>query len=92
MDQDTAQIWALRAFEWLLGNDEIRSVFMGATGMDPDGLRAGAGEPHTWTAVMEFISMDDAWVLSFCEQSGLPPENFLQIQAALPGGEREHWT
>jgi hypothetical protein len=43
-------------------------------------------------AVLEFITMDDAWVMAFCDTIGLAYELPLQARYALPGAQNIHWT
>lgn len=92
MSENRSEIIALQALDWLIGNDELREVFMGSSGLDAESLKAGAGDSTLLVAVLDFIGMDDAWILGFCEYAGVPPENFRFIAQGLPGGEVVHWT
>jgi hypothetical protein len=38
--------------------------------------------------VLDFLLMDDAWVVAFCDAAGLPYEAPMRARAALPGGGR----
>ena len=71
MTPDRAETIALRALAWLVGNDELRTVFLGATGASPEDLRTRVGEPAFLAAVLSFLTMDDAWVIAFCDAEGL---------------------
>jgi len=42
--------------------------------------------------VLDFVMMDDAWVMAFCTGAGLAPEVPMQARAALPGGTQVNWT
>lgn len=90
--QDTAETLAIGALEWLVGNDDLLPVFLGASGAGIDDLKAGAGDPAFLGAVLDFILMDDAWVMAFCDTRAVPYERLMQARAALPGGEQMHWT
>lgn len=92
MTPDRAETIALRALAWLVSNDELLPVFLGATGADLAGLKAGADQPALQIAVLDFICMDDAWVRSFCTAADLPPDTPFQARQALPGGASVHWT
>jgi hypothetical protein len=90
--QDSAETVALRALAWLSEKDDLLQVFMGATGLGIADLRSRAGDPELQAAVLDFLLMDDAWVVSFCESCGLPPQAPAAARAALPGGAQMHWT
>jgi hypothetical protein len=36
--------------------------------------------------------MDDAWVVAFCDNEGIPYDRLMQARATLPGGQQVHWT
>lgn len=92
MNSEQAQVIGLQALSWLAGNDELCPVFLGATGGSVDDLRAGATDPAFLAAVLEFVTMDDAWVIEFCESIGLSYDKPLRARYALPGAESVHWT
>ena len=92
MDQEQAQVIALQALAWLVGNDELCPVFLGATGGSADDLRAKATDPAFLSSVLEFITMDDAWVVAFCDMVDLAYDKPLRARYALPGAEAVHWT
>ena len=67
-------------------------VFLGATGGSSDDLRAKATDPAFQAAVLEFITMDDAWVVAFCDTIDLAYDKPLRARYALPGAEQVNWT
>jgi hypothetical protein len=82
----------VQALGWLAGNDELLPVFLGSTGASLDDLRAGAGDPAFLGSVLDFVMMDDAWVVAFCDAAGIAYTVPMQARAALPGGAVTHWT
>ncbi len=92
MQQDQAETIALTALSWLVANDELLPVFLGATGAAADHLRARAGDPDFLGATLDFLLLDDAWVQDFAAEAGLPPESVARARGALPGGQTPHWT
>ena len=68
------------------------SCFLGATGVSEADLRARAAEPDFLASVMDFLLMDDAWVISCAQNFNWPPEHLAEIRAALPGGDLPNWT
>lgn len=92
MNADRAEIIALQALGWLVGNEELCPVFLGSTGGSEADLRARASDPDFLVSVLEFITMDDAWVIAFCDSVGLAYDLPLRARYALPGAEQVNWT
>ena len=62
------------------------------TGASEADLRAGAQDPEFLGSVLDFVMMDDAWVVAFCAEAGLENTAPMAARAALPGGAQVHWT
>ncbi|WP_050663257.1 DUF3572 domain-containing protein [Roseovarius tolerans] len=92
MQQESAETIALQALGWLAGNEELLPVFLGATGASEADLRARATEPEFLGSVLDFLMMDDAWVVAFCDGQGLSYETPMMARVALPGGAQMSWT
>ena len=92
ISQDAAETIGLQALAWLASQEELLPVFMGATGSSEDDMRTRAVEPEFLGSVLEFITMDDAWVMAFCTENDLSFDIPLQARWALPGGAPVHWT
>lgn len=92
MQSEHAQIIAIQALGWLAGNDELCPIFLGSTGGSVDDLREQASDPAFLASVLEFITMDDAWVIAFCDSAGLAYDQPLHARYALPGAENVQWT
>ncbi len=89
---DTAETFALRVLAWLVGNDELLPVFLGASGANEADLRARAAEPEFLGSVLDFLTMDDTWVVQCCDVLGVGYELPMQARQMLPGGDQVHWT
>jgi len=85
--QDSAETLGLRALSWLAGNEDLLPVFLGATGASLADMAARADEGAFLASVLDFLLMDDAWVIAFCDAEGLRYEAPLMARAWLPGGE-----
>ena len=92
MRQEQAEMIAIKALAWLAANDELMPVFLGSTGSNAEDLRAQADDPAFLVSVLEFLAMDDAWIVGFCDAESLPYEAPMQARQALPGGAEVHWT
>lgn len=92
MKSEDAETIGLRALAWLAGNDELFAVFLGSSGAGAGDVRDMAQDPAFLGSVLDFVAMDDRWVVAFCESAGLAYDAPLRARAALPGGESVHWT
>ena len=92
MQKENAEAVAIQALGWLASNDELRPVFLGATGASGEDIAARAQDPEFLGFVLDFIVMDDAWVRAFCDETDVPYDAPMEARAALPGAEVPHWT
>ncbi|MEM1232509.1 MAG: DUF3572 domain-containing protein [Pseudomonadota bacterium] len=92
MNQDRAETIALTALGWLAAHDDLMPVFLGSTGATIDDLRAQAGDADFLGSVLDFILMDDAWVVELCDAQSWKYEDLAAARAALPGGAQVNWT
>ncbi|MDO9637842.1 MAG: DUF3572 domain-containing protein [Pseudotabrizicola sp.] len=90
--RESAETLAIQALAWLVANEDLLPVFMGSTGLSADDLRSRATEPEFLGSVLDFLLMDDAWIVAFCDATGLRYDAPMLARAALPGGEALHWT
>jgi len=90
--QESAETFALQALGWLASHDDLLPVFLGATGASVDDLGTQAADPVFLAAVLDFLMMDDAWVIAFCDSVAVPYERIMLARQALPGGEQVNWT
>lgn len=87
-----AETLALKSLTWLVGNEELLPVFFGATGASEDDLREQTQNSEFLGSVLDFLMMDDAWIIEFCDAYSIPYEHPMIARAALPGGAQMHWT
>ena len=90
--QETAEVLGLKVLAWLAGNDDLLPVFQGSTGASDDDIRAGAQNPVFLGAVLDFVMMDDAWVVQCCDALSLKYDQLFVARQALPGGAQVNWT
>ena len=77
---------------WRVTDPERLGAFLGATGISAAELRTRAGAPEFLLSVLDFLLMDDASVIAFCEAEGYAYTAPLAARSALPGGAERHWT
>ena len=92
MHQENAQVIALQALEWVAGNDELFPVFLGASGASIEDVRNRAGDSEFQLAVLDFLLMDDDWVLAFSQAMSIDPQSVWTARQSMPGGGDLHWT
>ena len=92
LSQDSAELLAIEALSWLVGNDELLPVFLGSSGATEQDLRARAKDPDFLASVLDFLLMDDAWITGFCDQAEYAYDFPVRARAALPGGAHVNWT
>lgn len=90
--QESAETLALQALSWILNHQELTDAFLNASGAAQSDLAVLAREPVFLGAVLDFLTEDDARVMAFCDQAGLPYTAPLQARHALPGAQHTHWT
>ncbi|MEP1612315.1 MAG: DUF3572 domain-containing protein [Roseobacter sp.] len=90
--RDIAEILGLRVLGWLAANEELLPVFLGSTGASQEDLRNGAQDPAFLGAVLDFIMMDDRWVVECCDALGVPYDSLFSTRQTLPGGDQVNWT
>ena len=92
MQQDIAEILALRALAWLSADDELLGVFLGSTGASAQDIRERATDPEFLGSVLDFLMLNDGWIVAFCDASGLAYDQPNAARQALPGGAQVNWT
>lgn len=92
MNQDMAETVGLRALAWLVGNEELLPVFLGSTGSSLEQVKCGAQDIVFIASVLDFILLDDAWILALSEDLDLSPQAVSQARSVLPGGAEINWT
>ncbi|MDV7144234.1 DUF3572 domain-containing protein [Tropicimonas sp. TH_r6] len=92
MQRESAETTALLGLAWLLGNEELRPIFLGATGATLEDAKNGAKDADFLASVLDFLLMDDSWIMAFCESEGLKYEEPMAARQALPGGNMPNWT
>ncbi|WP_108263271.1 DUF3572 domain-containing protein [Mangrovicoccus ximenensis] len=92
MDLENASAVALGAISWMASEEDLLPVFLNASGLTAEGLKAGLEDPEIQAAILDFVLMDDSWVLAAAGHSGRNPLDFGRARQYLPGGAVPHWT
>lgn len=92
LSADFSETLALKALAWLVGNDELLPVFLGSTGASAEDLRTAARDRALMVSILDFLLLDDSWIMAFCDENAVPYEHPVQARAVLSGGSDMHWT
>lgn len=83
--KDDAGTLALKALGFL-ASDEARIMrFLRLTGLEPEQLRAQAGETETLIAVLDHLMGDQSLLFVFAAEEGVKPERIETARALLSG-------
>jgi adenine/guanine phosphoribosyltransferase-like PRPP-binding protein len=74
---------ALQALGWVLGDGERAERFLALTGLTPDELRAGLGDPAVQRAVLEFLCGHEADLIMAAEALGMAPATLAATRERL---------
>ena len=89
---EAAETLGLQALTWLVGNEDLLPVFLGATGASESDIKEQANNGEFLGSVLDFLMMDDAWVMAFCDEYSIAYDRPMYARAALPGGQQVNWT
>ncbi|KIN73215.1 DUF3572 domain-containing protein [Sulfitobacter guttiformis] len=92
LTRNAAETIAIETLTWLVGNEDLLPVFLGSTGASAADMRSAVDNPDFLGSVLDFIMMDDAWVIACCDAQRIPYERLAEARMGLPGGEQRHWT
>ena len=92
MDREIAETRALEVLTWVLSEDDLIQVFMGATGASQNDLRSNTLSHEFLLSILDFVLMDDRWVISCSKFLNIDPSQIQLIRMSLDGGQELTWT
>ena len=92
MTSREAEIYALKVTNWLISNQDLLDVFMNSTGVSEATIKSDFHDGAFLAAVLDFLLLDDNWVIAACNAMQLEPDAMLSARLLLPGGKRVNWT
>lgn len=90
--REAAEILAIDALNWLASEEDLLDVFMGSTGASREDLRRRLDDGDFLGSILDFLMMDDQWVVGFCDARSLPYTAPGRARMSLPGGQAVNWT
>ena len=92
MNKEIAETRALEVLTWVLSEDDLIQVFMGTTGASQDDLRSNTLNHEFLISILDFVLMDDSWVISCSKFMNIDPYQIQVIKMSLDGGQEVNWT
>ena len=92
MTIEEAEIYAFKVTNWLISKQDLVEVFMASTGVSEITIKREFHDVIFLAAVLDFLLLDDNWVIDACQAMGLEPEAMSVARQLLPGGEKVNWT
>lgn len=80
--QDPAAL-ALQALGWVLGDAPRAERFLSLTGLTPEALRAGLGDPAVLAAVLEFLCAHEADLIDAAQALAVAPGDLAAAREKL---------
>lgn len=90
--QEAAETLAIQCVAWMAEQDDMLNHFANATGVTQSEIRERVQDSDFLASVLDFLMMEDAWVVNFCTQHNVPNEAVMQARQNLPGGAQVNWT
>lgn len=78
-----AEVTALRALAYVIGDTELGPRLLALTGLDTDTLRARAGDPSLLAATLAFLEAHEPSLLACAEALDLTPQALVAAREAL---------
>jgi hypothetical protein len=74
---------ALAALGWVLSDQDRAERLLALTGLTPDALRAGLGDPAMLAAVIEFLCGNEADLVAAAEALNVTPQDLAAAKGEL---------
>lgn len=81
--KDEAAVIALQALGWVLADERRADRLLAMTGLDPESLRAGIGDPAVLAALLGFLEDHETDLIGCAEAIGHPPGALVTARQAL---------
>lgn len=79
----SAATLALAALGWLLEDSDRAERYLSLTGLDPDSLRTGLGDPTVLASCLDFLANYEPDLIRAAEALAVAPEELIAARASL---------
>ena len=90
MNQELADIIALKAVTYLLSDEKRISWLLGETGLDATDLRKSPDNPEILAGILDFLLGHENILLDFAENTDVDPASIYKIRPLFPGFTGEY--
>jgi hypothetical protein len=73
----------LGALSWVLGDEARADRLLALTGLGPDDLRAGLGDPGVLGAVLDFLASHEPDLVAAADELGVEPADLMAARERL---------
>jgi hypothetical protein len=80
---NAAAVTGLQALAWILADFDRAERLLALTGLTPDDLRAGAGDPAILAALLDFLAGHEPDLVACADALGLAPTELIRARDAL---------
>ena len=81
--KEEAELVALQALGWVLADERRADRLLAVTGLDPDSLRAGVGDPAVLGALLGFLEEYEPDLVACAEAIGQEPQALVSARRVL---------
>jgi len=74
---------ALAALGWILEDGDRAARYLDLTGLDPDALRSGLGDPHVMGSALDFLANHEPDLIRAAEALAVTPEELIAARNHL---------
>lgn len=87
VNEASPMVIGLQALGHVAGDADLGPRFLALSGLDAEGLRAGAGEPALLAAVIDFLCAREPDLLACAEALAISPASLAAAGTALTRGD-----
>ena len=80
---DDPETIAIMALGWILADERRADRLLSLTGLTPDQLRAGAGNPQILAEVLRFLESHEPDLIAAAEHLNIAPERLISVRRSL---------
>jgi hypothetical protein len=86
MQATEAEIIAIRALQFIIGDQALSERFMAITGLTPSEIQESVADSGLHLGALEFLLQHEPDAAAFCEAAELAPGRALEAQQLIAGG------
>jgi hypothetical protein len=82
-DTNTAEALALAALGWVVGDGPRAQRLLDTTGLTPEQLRSGVGDPAVLAAILRFLEAHEPDLIACADDIGATPSQLVAARQSL---------